>query len=181
MRKLFTTGLALLLIVAGGCSRPLSSEQKSELSEAVVGAHLDTLQALVRSSGRSADSAEYRRVILLKGDYINERVSESIRKGLEFPFATLRTDSTDVDYTHETAQASEGKSFRYTDDIRDQKTGLPVRVVLVDSIRGIAPGKATLHLYEADNAGRHYQGLKWWMVRGDEAWQVDSMSTIWIN
>ena len=181
MRKLITTGLALLLIMAGGCSRPLSSEQKSELSKAVVEAHLDTLQAWYDRHGHPADSAEYRRVILLKGDYINERVSESIHKGLELPFVALRTDSTEVDYTHGTAQTSEGKSIRYTDNIRDHKTGLPAREVLVDSIRGIAPGKATLHLYEADNAGGHYQALKWWMVRRDESWQVDSVSTMWIN
>lgn len=181
MQKLFATSLALLLIVAGGCSRPLSSEQKSELSRAVVEAHLDTLEAWYERHGRPADSAEYRRVVLLRGAYVNERVSKSIRKGLEFPIVALRTDSTAVDYTHETAQTSEGKSFRYTDDVRDQKTGLPVREVFVDSIRGIAPGKATLHLYEADNAGGHYQGLKWWMVQRDDAWTVDSVRTLWIN
>lgn len=181
MRKVLTTGLALLLIVAGGCSWPLSSKQKSELSKAVVEAHLDTLQAWYDRHGRPADSAAYRRVILLRGACINERVSESIRKGLEPPFVALRTDSTEVDYTHETALTSEGKSFRYTDDVRDQKTGLPVREIVVDSIPGTAPGGASLHLYEADNAGGHYQGLTWWMVRRDEVWTVDSVRTLWIN
>lgn len=178
MRKQLITGLALLLLTAGACSWPMSNEQKSELSEAVVKAHLDTLQMWYEQKGRPD---EYRRVVLLKGSHINRRTAENIRESIELPFAALRTDSTEVEYTHETAQTSEGKSFQYTDDVRDKKTGLPVLEVIVDSIRGTAPGQATLHLYEADNAGVHYQGLKWWMTKRDGKWVADSVRTLWIN
>ena len=161
-----------------GCSWPLTDQHESELTVAVVKAHLDTLNAWFIRADRPA---EYRRAILLQGSTVTETVADAIRKDLKIPYLAIRTDSSEIDYTYGSARNSEGKEFQYTDTVRDRETGLPVLTIYVDSIRGTAPGRATLHLYEADVEGTHYQGLQWWFHRSGGAWLPDSVHMLWIN
>jgi hypothetical protein len=155
----------------------VSNEQRSEVTRIAVETHLESIYSYYDNN----PDEDYQRILLIEGEYINEYVIEKVKEELRSPFIELRTDTTHFQTIYSTAKTNEGRVFSYTDQMLDKETGIPVYWIKVDSLRIKSPNQVSLHLYEADIKGVHFQGLEWWFSKKNGYWEADSVYTIWIN
>ena len=178
MRPYYQIYLLLFLLLINSCALFVSDEQRAEITKVAFKAHFDSLYAWYDIH---PPNEGFMRVIFLQSKYLNDNVVAEISEKLYPNFIALRTDSSDINWIYDTAITSEGKEFTYTKDILDHNTGLPVYIVVIDSIKVRTPRVVSLHLYTADNRGRHYQGSKWWLSKIGGNWKPDSTYVMWEN
>lgn len=95
------------MTVLAGCFSSISNEERSEIVEALVLSHLDSIYVWI---GRHGNEGE-QRVIIVHAERVNNNVREAVRSHLREPFVALRSYFSEIEDVYRAVNPNDGKAI----------------------------------------------------------------------